>query len=184
MKKLLTFCRLAYLTHFSRPASDRVVYRTIRRIAASRILEIGMQQGLRSSRMIEVARKQRTDGVVHYTGIDLFELSSSVPQLSLKAAHCRLQPTGARIRLVPGDPFSALASAANHIGPCDLIVIAASQDFESLGRAWFYVPRLLHASTQVYVERPGDGDHLPRFELLGHDEIRRRAQTSPRRTAA
>ncbi|HVX12807.1 MAG TPA: hypothetical protein VHC22_16615 [Pirellulales bacterium] len=184
MKKLLTYCRLAYFSYFSRPAKDRVLYRAIRRGGISRIVELGMEQGLRSVRMIDVAMQTQTEGPIRFTGIDLFEMSPASGGMSLKAAHCRLQATGARVRLVPGDPFSALAMAANHVGPCDLIVIGAGQDAESLAKAWFYVPRLLQPTTRVFLERPCGADASIHFELVSHDEIRRLAQAATRRTAA
>jgi hypothetical protein len=124
--------------------------------------------------------------VPHYTGIDTCEMSpqAGAETLSLKAAHCKLQPTGARVRLVPGDPFTGLAASANHIGPCDLIVVAAGEQGDALDKAWFYIPRLLRPTTLVYVEQPSDGNRSSHFELLAHDEIRRRAQAANRRTAA
>jgi hypothetical protein len=185
MKKLLTRCHFAYLSYFSHPAKDRIVYRAIRRGGVSHILELGMEQGLRSSRMIDLAKHRQAEGTVRFTGIDLFESSAvGAAGISLKAAHCRLQATGARVRLVPGDPFNALATSANHVGPCDLIVISASQSGESLTKAWFYIPRLLRPATQVFLERP-DGVKSPaHFEQLDHDEIRRLAQAATRRTAA
>ena len=187
MGKLLNSCRLFYLAHFSQPAKDRVIYRAIRRGKVRSVLELGMGDAVRSSRMIEAIKWTGGVAGVYYTGIDLFELSAAAGQnkLSLKAAHCKLKPTGARIRLVPGDLLTALAQAANEIGPCDLIVISADQAGESLTKAWFYIPRLLHPSTHVFVER-ADGEKTPAsFELLPHDEVRRLAQASvPRRTAA
>ncbi len=183
MKKLLTYCRLAYLAYFSRPSKNRVLYRAIRRGGVSHILELGMEQGLRSVRMIDIATQTQTVQPVRFTGIDLFEMAAG-GGMSLKAAHCRLQATGARVRLVPGDPFSALANAANHLGPCDLIVIGAAQDGESLAKAWFYVPRLLKPTTRVFLEQASGDGSSTRFELIDHDEIRRLAQAATRRIAA
>ena len=185
MAKLFNSVRLFYLTYLSKPAGDRVIYRAIVRGRAKRVLEIGLGQGLRACRMIETMQRVSHEQLVSYCGIDLFELShgQSSSRLSLKAVHCKLKPTGARVRLVPGDPFSALVAMANTIGVCDVIVIAAGHDAESLDRAWFYVPRLLHSTTQVFLETV-DGK-TPLFESLSHDEIRRRAQAGiPRRTAA
>ena len=187
MGKLLNSCRLFYLAHFSEPAGERVVYRAIRRGRVKSILEVGMGAAVRTTRMIEATRRSRGVSGICYTGIDLFELSSaaSLDKLSLKAAHCTLKPTGARVRLIPGDPFTALAGAANEIGACDLIVISADQAGESLAKAWFYIPRLLHPTTQVFIERLGDAETPARFDLLPHDEVRRLARDSvPRRTAA
>ncbi|HVA45622.1 MAG TPA: hypothetical protein VNH11_04480 [Pirellulales bacterium] len=152
-----------------------------------RILELGMHDGLRTRRMLDLVRRTRGVGNLCYTGIDLFESSprSDSARLSLKHAHCMLQPTGVRIRLVPGDPFAALSRAANSIGECDLIVVSADQAGESLERAWFYFPRLMHAATLVYVGQPGEGPATVRFMLLEHDKIRQQANAgTPRRTAA
>lgn len=186
MAKLFNSVRLFYLAYLSKPVGNRVIYRSIVRGRAKRVLEIGLGQGVRACRMIETMQRASHEQPVSYCGIDLFELSHGHRSagLSLKAAHCKLKPTGARVRLVPGDPFSALAAMANTIGACDVIVIAAGHEADSLQRAWFYVPRLLHSTTQVFVEQTGDGK-TPIFESLSHDEIRRRAQAGmPRRTAA
>lgn len=186
MGKLLDSCRFGYLAYLSHPSADRVVYRAICRTGVKRVLELGMHDALRTRRMLKLVRRLHGSEGVCYTGIDLFESSpDGKANLSLKTAHCLLQASGVRIRLVPGDPLAALARAANSIGPCDLIVVSANQHGESLDRAWFYVPRLLHAASQVFVGEPGEGGATGRFALVGHDEIGRRAQAAaPRRTAA
>ncbi|HWB08581.1 MAG TPA: hypothetical protein VG826_05130 [Pirellulales bacterium] len=187
MGKLTNSCRLLYFAYFSQPAGDRPIYRAIRRQRAKSVLEIGIGSGLRASRMIEAMRRAAGGDGLRYAGIDLFELSPAAGplKLSLKAAHCKLKPTGAKVRLVPGNPFEALASAANEIGVCDLILVTAGHDPDSLSRAWFYLPRLLHPGTHVYIERGREEGGPSSFELLSHDEIRRLAQAGmPRRTAA
>lgn len=187
MLTLINYCRLFYLAHLSQPVGERPIYRAIRRSRIRSILEIGMGAGRRTSRMIETMRRVCGNEGLHYTGIDLFELSpaSDRPKLSLKQAHCKLKPTGARTRLVPGDPFTALARAANDIGPCDLIIVSAGHEPESLNRAWLYVPRLLHSTTLVFVEQPDGRTNVPSFQPLSHDDVRRRAKAGlPRRTAA
>jgi hypothetical protein len=178
MGKLLNACRFIYLAHLSQPAGERPIYRAIRRNRARSVLEIGMGAGLRACRMIEVMRRSAAGESIHYAGIDLFR-----PKLSLKSAHCKLKPTGAKVRLVPGDPFTGLARSANEIGACDVIVVAGGHDHDALSRAWFYVPRLLHAGTHVFVEQVAAETSV--FELLSHDEVRRLAHAGmPRRTAA
>lgn len=182
MHKLLRQCRLFYLLYLSQPASDRAVYRAVRREGAKKILEIGLGTGTRSLRIIEVA--SRGDSTTEYIGIDLYEAGPpSANRISLKAAHAMLKRTRARARLIPGDAYSALARSANEIGPCDLIVIAADQQGEPLDRAWFYLPRLLREKTQVFVERPANDERPGGFELLSHAEVRRRAAPCSRRAA-
>jgi hypothetical protein len=103
----------------------------------------------------------------------------------LKLAHQRLKAQGVRVRLAPGDPYSALSRIANELGAIDLVLISADQDSASLARAWFYVPRLLHAETQVFVEEKPSGDNPSRLvRLSAFDVNQRAAQAAPRRAAA
>lgn len=184
MRKLLESVWLAHLSYFSKPAGDRILYRTLRRIRAAKILELGVGHGHRARRMIKAASRRAAP--VSYAGIDLFESRTpSGDGLTLKQAHALLRPTEARIRLIPGDPFAALARMANEIGPCDLIVIGADQPADSLERAWFYLPRLLHAATAVFHETAASGEAPAHFQPVSHEEIRRRASLcGARRRAA
>ncbi|HEX5442413.1 MAG TPA: hypothetical protein VFW87_01230 [Pirellulales bacterium] len=185
MRKLFDWLRSAHLVYVASPAGERLIYREIPRRQTRKILELGVGGGQRARRMIETARREAV-GPVSYAGVDLFELRPSTDDhLTLKQAHALLKPSGARVRLIPGDPFSALARMANEIGPCDLIVVAADQPEESLQRAWFWVPRLLHAGTAVFAERPDAPDAPAQFALIGHEEIQQRAaQCIARRRAA
>jgi hypothetical protein len=153
--------RFCYLSYLSKPISDRLLYRVILRRRYKSILECGIGAAVRALRMIEAATFHVPPDQVQYTGIDLFEArgdSSGGNVLLLKEAHRLLKATGARIRLLPGDPFSALARAANTLLGTDLVVISADQDPRSVAHAWYYLPRLLHCGSQVYLEeaqRPG-----------------------------
>ena len=153
---LQLFRRLKYLyfAYFSKPAGDRTIYRTMGRLRAKKILEIGVGSAQRAQRMIRVAALLSPIEHVRYTGVDLFEARTpdSPPGITLKQAHCLLKASGARIQVVPGDPFSALARTANSLPELDLVLIAADQDGESLERAWFYMPRMLAAHTVVLRE--------------------------------
>jgi hypothetical protein len=107
--------------------------------------------------MIEVASQHAPSNQVSYTGVDVFEDRSpgDVRQegISLKAAHRLLRPSGVRLRLLPGDPYSVLARMANHLGKADLLIVSSRLPAPSLARAWYYVPRMLHAASQVFVEK-------------------------------
>ncbi|MGH7192630.1 MAG: class I SAM-dependent methyltransferase [Candidatus Saccharimonadales bacterium] len=185
MRKLLNWLRSAHMVYVASPAGERVVYREIQRRQTRKILEVGVGGGRRTLRMIEAAMRGAA-GRVCYAGVDLFEMRSpSDDRLTLKQAHALLKPSGARVRLIPGDPFTALARMANEIGPCDLIVIAGDQPEESLERAWFYVPRLLHAGTVVFSHGPGAADSAGGFAMVSHEEIRCwAARSGARRRAA
>jgi hypothetical protein len=178
--------RNLYLAHLSQPAADRSVYRHIRKHNVRRIVELGAGTLVRAARMIEVAAAGVGAESVTYTGIDLFESRSAAdgPGVSLKLAHRQLLTTGARIRLLPGDPFTALARAANGLTETDVIVISADQDAASLARAWFYVPRMLHDQSQVFVERRTPGDNSCALEAVSQTEIDAWAGVGTRRRAA
>ncbi|HVC93099.1 MAG TPA: class I SAM-dependent methyltransferase [Pirellulales bacterium] len=192
MGSLVRYSRLAYLAYFSQPASDRTIYRSIRKHRVRKILELGIGTGRRTMRMLETVDRGNVAGLacvtgpVSYTGIDLFEMRSSAqpPGLSLKLAHRQLRSTGAKVRLVPGDPFEALARSANEIGSCDLIVISSDQERASLAKAWFYFPRMLHAATQVFLEDCGEASEGTTFRPLPHAEINRLAAAATARRAA
>ncbi|HUY93384.1 MAG TPA: hypothetical protein VMV10_31950 [Pirellulales bacterium] len=187
MLPLVRRCRRLYFSYLSQPSGDRVVYRQLSKRRVSKILELGIGEGTRSLRMLELATHGQPPAAVSYTGVDLFESRSTTdgPGLSLKLAHQRFKATGARVRLAPGDPYSALSRIANELGAVDLMLISADQLGPSLAKAWFYVPRLLHAETQVFIELAPSGDGKRRLSRLTHFEIKdRAAQAAPRRMAA
>lgn len=187
MLPLVRQCRRIYLSYFSQPAGDRILYRSLRKQPVRKILELGIGTAQRTLRMLAMAVEDQPASTVSYAGVDLFEARSSQdgPGLPLKAAYQQLKASGARVRLVPGDPYSALARTANEIGAVDLIVISGDQDPHSLGRAWFYVPRMLHAETRVFLEQRESQGAPSRLIALSRAEINERvALTSPRRAAA
>lgn len=136
--------------------------------------------------MIQVAVAYAARPRVRFVGIDEFESRPASPSpLSLKSAYQLLNPLGARVRLLPGDPFAALAQSANTLLGTDLILIDAHQDPASLMHAWFYVPRMLHDQSLVVVEAAGHGGAESTYRLLDADAVRQLArQAQPRRQAA
>lgn len=175
-----------YLSRFSKPVSDRLLYRVIRQYRPCQLLEIGMGDGQRARRLISVAQRYSPEAEIRYTGIDLFEARPAIlePALSLKEAHRLLKSTGARTHLVPGDPYSALARTANSLGGTQLVVISATHDTSALERAWFYLPRTLAAGAQVFVEQPAPVAGLSVLEQFSSQELERLAAIHTRRKAA
>ena len=47
----------------------------------------------------------------------------------------------------------------------------ADQDPESLTKAWFYVPRMLHAGSLVFLEQPAQGPNKTSYQLLALSTI-------------
>jgi hypothetical protein len=167
--------RYTYLAHFSRPKSVRQLYRLVKRQRFSRIVEIGISDLARSVAFVEVAQRYAAGKTVLFTGIDLFEArTAEMSPLSLKEAYRALHATGAKVRLAPGAPGSSLAAAANAHQNTDLILISASVPDSELAAAWFYVPRMLHARSEVMREaRTADGE--PTFARIPASEIAERA---------
>jgi len=180
-----SFFRACYLSCFLKPASERVLYRIIQKRKVRRILELGLGDGARAVRMIEMAGRNTSGGRVTYTSTDLFEgrAPGDGPGLTLKAAHRLLGATDARVRLVPGDPGSALARTANELKKVDLVVLSTCEDQQSMDRAWFYLPRVMQPECCVIREEvePGVGTVL---RVLGAAEIHRLATTDTLRRAA
>ncbi len=180
-----SFLQSPYLLYLSSPAADRPVYRAIRRHRVRTVLELGIGDGRRAQRMIEMAAQYAPIEEIRYAGIDLFEgrTAADGPGVNLKLAYRMLNGTGAKVQLVPGDPFSGLARAANSLRQVDLIVVSARLDREQLSRAWFYVPRLLHEKTVVLQESILAGGRL-QMQQLALEEIEQLAASTAARRAA
>ena len=150
----LSRLRLFYLLHLSKPASDRLVYREIRRLKARKVVELGLGTGQRAVHIIEVLKEFHEVRDIHYTGIDLFEARTAAdgPGISLREAHRLLKATGARIQLVPGTMGEALSRIANGVSQVDALVISGDIPAEQQAHAWFFLPRMIHARTQVFQE--------------------------------
>lgn len=147
-----------WLTHFSKPKGERVLFRSIKERPVRSILEIGVGDLSRAERLIPFAGGFLPNGELHYTAIDLFEgRPDPATGVSLKEAHGRLKRHDAKIKVIPGDPFSALARTANSLGGTDLVLIASDVDAESMQRAWVYLPRTLHETSRVLVATAGVG---------------------------
>ena len=180
----LNHLKILHLLYLSKPTADRLVYRGIRRFRPRKIAEVGIGTAVRSLRMIALACQFQAADEVHFTGIDRFEdrPADRGPGISLRDAHRTLKASGARIQLVPGGPGEGLSRAANAMGKLDLLLLAPGPDAQDLAEAWFYVPRLLHSQSLVFLETaPADGPATIR--LVEHEEIGHLAQ-SVRRHAA
>lgn len=174
-----------YLAYLSKPAGNRMLYRLIKNRRVRRIVELGVGDGRRALRLISLAQMSPGSEPVRYVGVDLFEgrPPGATPGLSLKEAHKLMQPAGAKVQFLPGDPYSALARGANSNAGAELLLISADQDEQSLARAWFYVPRMLTAGATVLVEEiSGQGE--PSWRKVGRDELERLAAGPQRQRAA
>ena len=177
------FLKSTYLRYFAKPVHDRRLFSLIHRHQIDSIVELGVGTGVRAVRMIELAQRHAAE--VRYAGIDLFEARPDAEQgMSLKQAYKTLRATGAKVQLVPGDPFSSLARAANSLMGTQLLLISADQDEQSLERAWFYIPRILAPQPLVLIERKGVDQAKPKYEQLTPAEIDALAGSNQQRRRA
>ena len=181
----ISFLKACYLSYFSRPACERILYKIIQKHNVKRILELGLGDGQRAVRMIEMAQKQSPECRINYAATDLFESRTAAdgPGMTLKKAYQMLGATGARVQLMPGDPYSALSQTANALAGTDLVVISANENTLSAERAWFYLPRVMHPGTHVVREENRSGGETE-MRVLGTAEIVQLAGEQTNRRAA
>ena len=136
--------------------------------------------------MIRLAAVKNASHRIDYTGIDLFDARSrsDSPGLTVKAAYRKLVATGARIRLVPGDPFAALSRVANELLETDLVIVTAGLAPESLLKAWFFLPRMLHEDSHVFLEELDGREGRITLRLMTPAEIAHLAAPDAFRRAA
>ncbi|MCC6125694.1 MAG: hypothetical protein IT426_12075 [Pirellulales bacterium] len=174
-----------YLSHFAKPAADRLIYRAILEEKITRIVEMGIGDGSRALKMIDAAARHCERPKIHYVGIDSFEDRDSAegPGLTLIEAYRLLKKSAARIKLIPGDPCDALMRSANSLTDIDLLLISAPRETERLERMWFFVPRMLHPrSLALHETIAANGEKTIR--RIDRGEIDRWADNSHRRKAA
>ncbi len=181
-----------WLSYFSQPATDRLIYRTIRKRKLRKFLEVGMGDGQRALRIISLAQRYQPGVEIDYAAIDLFEArpsSAAAAALPLKEAHRQLRAAGARAYLIPGEPNDAIARVANSLSGVELVLFTGDGPIENFGRAWFFLPRMLAPNAIVLLSgtdgaaAPGDASTAAPWRVLSHAEIQSLA-TCPRRRAA
>ncbi len=174
-----------WLCWFSRPKSDRALYRLIHKRKPHKMMLLGLGDARRALRMIWLAQQYRSSNSIHFAAIDRFDSRPvEVPHFTLKAAHKLLRPTGSRINLLPGDPLEGLGRAVNVLHGFDLVVVSSDQDAGSMSKSWFYLQRLLAPQAVVFQEEPKDG--RPILKLLTQFDLQRLSAASmpTRRRAA
>ncbi|MDP1564443.1 MAG: hypothetical protein Q8M16_23935 [Pirellulaceae bacterium] len=174
-------------SYFAQLPEDRLCYRLIQKHKLVSIMEIGMEDAVRSERMLQMALRTAGPRVVNYVGIDLFEAHPEADgeQLTLKAAHQLLTATGARVKLVPGDAYSALSRTANSLKGIELVVIGWDNPAEVLAKCWNFIPRFL-ADNAIILQQGGEEEKF-QFKAVTIEEIKQRAaeqaKTKPTKAA-
>jgi len=139
-----------------------MAYRSIKKNRFRSLVEIGLGEGIRCERMIRIAQKYSGSSTIRYTGIDRFEdRDPSQTPLKLIEMHRQLNGLGAKAQLVPGDFASSVQRIANSHLRTDLLVVHCDSEAdafsdEGFAHAWKFLPRMLHASSQVMLFYPND----------------------------
>ena len=167
MKTLSAFRYLQW-SMFSKPVCDRSIFKLIKRNKVRSMVEIGLQDGQRCQRMIQVAQKFGAGNLVKYTGIDLFDgRDAEAAPLKLIQVHKQLSALGVKPQLVPGDLAYAIRKIANSHTRTDLVVLSAGFDEAAMEANWQFIPRMLHAGSAFMIQREKSGSfsHLSRLEI-------------------
>ncbi len=182
---VVEFLKRTYLSYLSKPAARRSAYRLARESQVRTIVQLGLFDLDFLENLLWMSQTIPRGEKVRFVGIDQFEMRpENLPPLGLKDTHRQLQATGAKIKLVPGDPFSALSREANSLTGTDLLLISDVIDDESMKQAWFYVPRMLTETSVVLRHMTEAGvetltrvgsDEIDRRSVSGYDTRRRRA---------
>lgn len=181
--KPLSTTRFLQWTMLSKPAGDRAIYQKIKKLQARSIVEIGLGDGVRAERIVQVAQKFGAGQTVKYTGIDLFDgRPEDQSPLKLIEMHKRLTTLGIKPQLVPGDLASSIQRIANSHTRTDLMIVSAGFDQAELESSWFFVPRMLCAGSFLMLQNELNGS----FKTMSRLEIERLAEqpTKPREAAA
>ena len=182
------YLHIFYLSHLSKPSADRSVYRAIGRAPVEKVLELGMGgAGRRAQRIIELTRLLPNAPRLRYTAIDLFETNPSPTgtQIPLKAVYQQLRATGSAVQLLPGNPLQVLSLWANSLPRFDLVLISPCWEPACLAAAWFYLPRITHADSLIFLEEISARGRS-NMRQIGADELAQLASAaaSQRRAAA
>lgn len=175
-----------YLRHFFGNKTDRPIYQEIYNARVRKIVELELDDCQRAIRMIEIAKTASPNTTIHYVALDRFEDRDeryAEVVLTLKGAYRLFKTTGALVQLLPGNPPEVLPKAANFLGKTDLLLLPEEPASEAWGRMWFFVPRLLHPQTLVFVKRKTpDGKTI--FTRKTHAEIEQLAYGGTKHRAA
>jgi len=179
--KPLSALRLLQWTKLSKPACDRAIYQKIKQLRARSIVEIGLGDGVRAERIVQIAQKFGPGETVKYTGIDLFDgRSEDQPPLKLIEMHKRLSSMGIKPQLVPGTVASSIQRIANSHTRTDLMIVSAGFDATELEASWFFVPRMLCAGSFLMLQNQANGA----FETMSRLQIERLAENRPKQREA
>ncbi len=163
----VTWFQKLQIRHFSKPASDRPLLVHLLDHPVRSILEIGIGNGERTQRVIDLAHLPSDVAQLRYCGVDPFE---SAPEgrahLKLKQAHRLLSERGVKAHLVPGELHASLMRVTHTVQPSELVIIDHGYGVHSeLGQALNqWLPRLATEDAVIFA-RAQSTDTLQRVSI-------------------
>jgi hypothetical protein len=149
-----------YWSRFSKPVSERALFKHLIAHPVRSILEIGVGDGARMQRIAKLVQLPSDVTQLRYIGIDEFESASSGRHLTLKQAHQLASQLGFKASLIPGDHSSAIPRVAHKMGACDLVIVDGGLNPQepSVGIIGTWLNRLAHSQSTVIASNVDGGE--------------------------
>lgn len=140
--------------------------KSLKTVAATSLLEIGVGDGTRAVAMLETLSKQGQD--VRYLALDQFEMAGG--DVTLKQFHQSLRAHDIRPQVYPQDIENGLLRIAHTIGTVDLIVIGTNLAEWQTPAVTARLSRVAHKGTVILYL---DGEAWRKYTLAEPVEFRR-----------
>lgn len=175
------FLRQIYLTRFSDPAQNRDIYREFFRRRPASLFVFGVDSPELVQELIGLMREWHPTERVRLALLDPFDARPATsPKLTLRETNARFAELPLRLTLHPGDPAFTLPRVANQLGAADAILISPTIDADAFASAWYFLPRLMHATT-VLIEGIAGPTGIS-CRAVSAQEVSRRADVTANRT--
>ncbi|MEL7497092.1 MAG: hypothetical protein AAFN77_05740 [Planctomycetota bacterium] len=171
MKRLSFFGQLS-LSMFSKPVTDRVIYKLIKQNQFESFVEVGLGDGSRLERIIQFALTYSNSDNLRYTGVDRFDARPEEQSpLRLIDMHKKMKSIPAKTQLVPGELEPAIRRIANSHLRIDMVILSAGFQEQQFANAVMFFPRMMHSGSKLLVQRQGNEP----FEVLTRLDVERLA---------
>jgi hypothetical protein len=169
------FLRQIYLTRFSHPAQNRDVFREFYRRKPTSVFVLGVDSSTLAIELTGLMHEWHPTERLRLALLDPFDARpASAPKLTVRETNAQFAELPVRLTLHPGDPTFTLPRVANQLGTADVILLSPSIDAEAFAPSWYFLPRLMHATSVLlegHVGPSGAG-----YRAVTAEEVSRRAE--------
>ena len=163
-----------YWQKLAKPVAERELFRLLIAQPIASVLEIGVGNGERMKRIVQLAQLAPGVTQLRYVGVDSFESAKDgAVHLTLKQAHQQASQLGLRANLIPGDLRSAMPRVAHKIGASDLIIVNDDFDVQQphCGPIGQWLRHITHANS-ILLASPSRGAALMRVAIPAEESHR------------